>query len=97
MKKQLWVFALSLSLIVSAAGSAAGSLAAEDVQRDGASDWNLIQYFGGEEYAQLIWQHQLGISTGIGLGCGFIGLGVGTLNPFAGLFVGLGCEAGLMA
>ena len=59
--------------------------------------WNLIQYFGDEDYAELVWYYQWGVSTGVGFGCGFIGLGVGTLNPFAGLFVSLGCEAGLMA
>jgi hypothetical protein len=98
MKKQMWVLALSLSLIASVAGGAAGDFQTGPVLQDQTpSGWHLIQYFGDEEYAQLALQHQLGISTGVGLGCGFIGLGVGTLNPFAGLFVGVGCEAGLMA
>jgi hypothetical protein len=94
MKRQVLVVTVSLALFLSVAGVHPDAPAADP---DEINAWQLIQYFGDEDYADLYWYYQWGVSTGIGFGCGFIGLGVGTLNPFAGLFASVGCEAGLMA
>jgi hypothetical protein len=94
MKKELLIFALCVSLIVSVA-----SVARADLGVDGrpALEWRIITYFGLEALADLDWYWQWTVATGVGVGCGFIGLGVGMLNPFAGFFVSTGCDAGLMA
>lgn len=42
------------------------------------------------------WYEQ-GSLAGVGLGCGFIGTGIGLVNPLAGLAVGFGCSWGIGA
>ena len=42
------------------------------------------------------WYEQ-GSLAGVGLGCGFIGTGIGLVNPLAGFVVGFGCSWGIGA
>ena len=46
--------------------------------------------------ASRFWYEQ-GSLAGVGLGCGFIGTGIGLVNPLAGLAVGFGCSWGIGA
>jgi hypothetical protein len=96
MKKQLLVLVLSMSMAVAATGVAQADLGPDLTPRR-AMEWRLIQYFGSDAYGQLDWYWQLTLASGVGVGCGFIGMGVGILNPFAGFFASSACDTGIMA
>jgi hypothetical protein len=50
----------------------------------------------GEPYHRSPYAEQFAY-FGVNVGCGFIGGGIGLLNPIAGIFVGAGCGSGISA
>jgi hypothetical protein len=55
--------------------------------------WRLLNYYNA--YEALTWWESTIVNAGVGVGCGFIGLGVSTVAPWGGFFVGIGCGAAI--
>ncbi|MCY4601139.1 MAG: hypothetical protein OXF27_14615 [Acidobacteria bacterium] len=79
---------------VTPVASSLAEMPADDSAR-AAGSWALVTW-GMRERRVGPWT-EVFVGFGISVGCGFIGAGVGLVNPIAGIFVGAGCGSGIGA
>jgi hypothetical protein len=91
-KKQLLGCALSLLMVFAVGDAGSGSFGWHP---ENVPEWRLIHFFGNDQVAQLKPYEMALIDGGVGLGCTFIGFGIGLLNPWVGVGVGWGCDTGI--